>query len=517
MAAGPEHVPEHVGAIRHDAVDPEVEQPVHLGCVVDRPHVNVETEIVGGADESGGDDLDPPDRGRHLRGDDPPDRPSEPEAAGQQTQDAARPGTDGEGVTHQPPHPADPPVAERTDQDAIDRRRAQDDIGHWFRGGITLRIEVHVGVGECLEQILEPHDLLGSRDPGDAHLVPRHLGDLPLPVGDPVQTAVVEGDDHTVAGDVNIGLDVGVAEIDGMPKGPFGVLGVHLGAPAVGECDGAAVVQERMQLGHHVTVVGYGHGMAPADELVEMLSGDGEVVLDHALLLLASSRPEADDDVVTEGLGTLDRLADRCPAPTLDALSRHLFVSEGFAGDHADYHDPRNSFLDQVLARRIGMPITLCALLLEVGRRLDIALDGVGMPGHFLVRDRTDPTVFVDAFHHGRHLGTDGCLERFRAIHGPDAAFDPTYLEPVRMRAIVIRVLNNLTVTFRSRSPRDLEWLLDLRLRIPADPPDLRALAELCELRGRFDDAALLLDRVGEVTGTDEAARRASHLRARMN
>ncbi|NIR42094.1 MAG: hypothetical protein GWN79_28705, partial [Actinobacteria bacterium] len=66
-------------------------------------------------------------------------------------------------------------------------------------------------------------------------------------------------------------------------------------------------------------------------------------------------------------------------------LSRHLFVSEGFAGDHADYHDPRNSFLDQVLARRIGMPITLCALLLEVGRRLDIALDGVGMPGHFLV------------------------------------------------------------------------------------------------------------------------------------
>lgn len=247
-----------------------------------------------------------------------------------------------------------------------------------------------------------------------------------------------------------------------------------------------------------------------------MLRAGDDIVLDQALLLLASARPDA-TTTVAEGLRALDRLADRCPVPTLDALTRHLFVAEGFQGDRHDYHDPRNSYLDQVLARRTGMPITLCALLLEVGRRLDLRLDGVGMPGHFLVRDAADPTVFIDAYHDGVQLGTDGCEARFRAVHGSGAPFHPDYLEPVAARSIVTRVLNNLTVTFRSRSPRDLDWLLDLRLRIPADPPDLRALAELCEARGRFDDAARLLDLLGDVTGNDAAGTRAAQLRARLN
>lgn len=327
----------------------------------------------------------------------------------------------------------------------------------------------------------------------------------------------MERDGHTVAGDVHIGLDVRVAQLDRVAKRPFGVLRVDLRTTAVSEGDRAAVVEKGVQHGHRDTVVGYGRSVAPADELAEILSGDDEIVLDRALLLLASARPGATPGTVADGLGVLDSLADRCPVPTLDGLTHHLFVDQRFEGDRLDYHDPRNSFLDEVLSRRVGMPITLSTLLLEVGRRLGIPLDGVGMPGHFLVRDRTDATVFVDAFHHGERISPEGCVDRFRTIHGADASFDPAYLEPVPSRSIVIRVLNNLTVTFRSRSPRDLEWLLDLRLRIPADPPDLRALAELCELRGRFGDAARLLDRVGEVTGNDEAARRASHLRARMN
>ena len=212
------------------------------------------------------------------------------------------------------------------------------------------------------------------------------------------------------------------------------------------------------------------------------------------------------------GIEQLDRLAETCADHSIEGLVRHLFVDHGYQGDRVDYHDPRNSYLDEVLDRRVGMPITLSVVLLEVGRRLDLRLAGVGMPGHFLVRDLTSPDRFIDAFHAGVQLGGDACEARFRAIHGDTMPFHSSYLDAIDSRSIVMRVLNNLTVTFRSRTPRELEWLLDIRLRIPADPPDLRALAELCEYRGRFTDAAGLLDRVHDLTGNDRASQRAAQL-----
>ena len=257
--------------------------------------------------------------------------------------------------------------------------------------------------------------------------------------------------------------------------------------------------------------------MDPVERLTELLALDGDPVpLDEALLLVAAARPDA-PPTITSGLATLDELADSCPAPTLDALVPHLFADQGFTGDRDDYHDPRNSLFDVVLARRIGMPITLSAVLLETGRRLGVDLDGVGMPGHFLVRDPGSDDVYVDAYHRGVRFGRDACVARFRTIHGAQARFDPIFLQPVESRSIVVRVLNNLTASLRVRRPRDLDWLLDLRMRIPATPPDQRALAELCELRGRYDEAALLLDRVAETTDNDAAAERAQRLRARLN
>ncbi|MEM7141432.1 MAG: transglutaminase-like domain-containing protein [Actinomycetota bacterium] len=260
--------------------------------------------------------------------------------------------------------------------------------------------------------------------------------------------------------------------------------------------------------------------MTAADRLADILSSDVDVPLAESLLLLAECRPDATTEA-DSGLAMLDRLAASCPAPTVDALVRHVFVDEGFEGDRRDYHDPRNSYLDEVLRRRVGMPITLSVVLVEIARRLDIDLVGVGMPGHFLVREVDDPEGFIDPFHAGVRIGADACLARFRTLHGPDAPFHPSYLDPVPSRSIVQRVLNNLTVTFRSRSPRDLDWLLDLRVRIPADPPDLRALADLCELRGRYGEAADLLDRV-ETAMAEDAPRdrirdRSARLRARLN
>ncbi|MEZ5244244.1 MAG: transglutaminase-like domain-containing protein [Acidimicrobiales bacterium] len=260
--------------------------------------------------------------------------------------------------------------------------------------------------------------------------------------------------------------------------------------------------------------------MTAADRLTALLSGSDAIPLDESLLLLAAARPDSTADV-DAGLATLDHLAASCPEATVDALIRHLFGSEGFDGDRHDYHDPRNSYLDQVLQRRVGMPITLAVVLVEVGRRLGIELVGVGMPGHFLVRERSDTDGFIDPYHQGSRISASACEARFRALHGADAVFDPSYLQPVAPRSIVQRVLNNLTVSFRSRSPRDLDWLLAIRVRVPADPPDLQALAELCELRGRYDDAADLLERA--VVGSPDhpaggrVLERAARLRARLN
>lgn len=217
----------------------------------------------------------------------------------------------------------------------------------------------------------------------------------------------------------------------------------------------------------------------------------------------------------------LDALAERVDTVDIDGLIRVLFDTEGFRGDRVDYHDPRNSFLDHVLQRRQGMPITLSVVMVEVGRRLGLQLDGVGMPGHFLVRERNDPAGFIDPYDDGVRIDVAACADRFRAIHGDSVPFHLSYLDPVTSRSIVTRVLNNLTVTYRSRSPRDLDWLLDIRLRIPADPPELRALSQLCELRGRFGDAADLLERFAESMTPDmdpqRVTERAHQLRARLN
>ena len=120
---------------------------------------------------------------------------------------------------------------------------------------------------------------------------------------------------------------------------------------------------------------------------------------------------------VDEQLHRLDDLAMGCPTPTLDGVCEHLFGVVGFQGDTEDYKHPRNSLLDVVLDRRRGIPITLSVVVMEVGRRLGLDLAGVGMPGHFLVRDRDDDDAFVDPFHQHR-LDREGAEKLFTIIHG---------------------------------------------------------------------------------------------------
>jgi regulator of sirC expression with transglutaminase-like and TPR domain len=143
---------------------------------------------------------------------------------------------------------------------------------------------------------------------------------------------------------------------------------------------------------------------------------DDEIPLDEAALLIAAhARPELD---VAAELGRLDELAAGCKEPTVDGVAHHLFDELGFRGNTEQYQDPDNSYLDQVLRRRLGIPITLSVLTMEVGRRLGVLFDGVGMPGHFLIRHRAEPATFLDPFGGGRRLDVAGCRAIFNSLGG---------------------------------------------------------------------------------------------------
>ena len=234
--------------------------------------------------------------------------------------------------------------------------------------------------------------------------------------------------------------------------------------------------------------------------------------LDEAVLLVAAhALPSLD---IGAELARLDDLAAGVDAPSVDALRTHLVDRLGFAGDRSTYHDARNSLLPEVLDRRIGIPLTLAVIAIEVGRRSGVPLLGVGMPGHFLVRPGDDPDRFLDLFHDGAELDRTGCQGIFARLH-PDAVWDDAFLDPVGPRAIVTRMLTNLAAAYRRDGDRRaLCWALDLRLRLPGGTDrDRRELAVVLGAAGRYGEAARAL----EATGQDRDHQAAARLRARLN
>jgi regulator of sirC expression with transglutaminase-like and TPR domain len=192
----------------------------------------------------------------------------------------------------------------------------------------------------------------------------------------------------------------------------------------------------------------------------------------------------------------------------------HLCGELGFAGDQATYHDAQNSLLPAVLDRRLGIPISLAIVAIEVGRRRGVPIVGIGMPGHFLVRAEDRPDEFVDLFSGGRRLDVAGCREVFTRIHAT-ATWDDAFLAPVGPTLITTRVLANLAGAYRRAGDRQgLLWALDLRLRLPgATDRERRELGVLLGASGRFDDGASVL----ETTGDERDQRSAARLRARLN
>jgi regulator of sirC expression with transglutaminase-like and TPR domain len=261
----------------------------------------------------------------------------------------------------------------------------------------------------------------------------------------------------------------------------------------------------------------------PTDRFVSLVQGpEGELALDEAALLVAA---HAEPGLNVAGqLVRLDDVAGRCREPTVHAVRALLFRELALQGNTSDYSDPKNSFLDQVLDRKVGIPISLSVLTMEVGRRVGVRFEGIGLPGHFLVRHVGDPDLLMDPFHHGRTLDLEACASLFQSLYGPAAPFSPSLLAPVGSRQILARMLANLKNSYSDRGDSaSLAWVVTLRAAIPGVPAkELAELARVLVNLGRFAEAADALDQLvlaGEFDDADieRLTSRASMLRARLN
>ena len=194
----------------------------------------------------------------------------------------------------------------------------------------------------------------------------------------------------------------------------------------------------------------------------------------------------------------------------------------GFRGNPDHYYDPANSYLDHVVATRRGIPISLSVLTIAVARRQGIDLVGVGMPGHFLVRSASDPSLYVDPFGGGQVLDTAGARALFHTLHGPDAGFSQTMLTPVGPRSIVTRMLNNLVAVFAAgRDHQGRLWALRLRATVPgASLEDRAEVAAALAAVGEFAEAGRWLEALSfEAPGPVAVGYRqaADRLRSRLN
>jgi regulator of sirC expression with transglutaminase-like and TPR domain len=205
------------------------------------------------------------------------------------------------------------------------------------------------------------------------------------------------------------------------------------------------------------------------------------VPLDEAALAIAEEEYPALDSAAV--LATLDGLGARVrdaagPSPRAAALLRAvrsvLFEEEGLRGNADQYDDPRNSFLNDVLERKVGIPISLSVILMEVARRAGLTLQGVGYPGHFLARyaPKGGPEVYVDAFRGGALLSADEVLEALRPKNGP--MLDRRHLASVGEREILARMLRNLlNVSQAEGDAVRAYWVVDRMLLLAPDAPAL--------------------------------------------
>ncbi|MBL9003070.1 MAG: transglutaminase family protein [Myxococcales bacterium] len=198
---------------------------------------------------------------------------------------------------------------------------------------------------------------------------------------------------------------------------------------------------------------------------------DDEIDLGQAALLIAAPEyPELDIEAARAQLDDLAALAKPALSGLLDgtaraaALVQYLVDEQGFRGNTDEYDDPRNSFLNEVLTRRLGIPISLSVVALEVARRLSVPLRGVSFPGHFLLRADGKQSVLIDPFT-GRAMTVGGLSELLARVYGQRRPPRPDEVQPASKHAILSRMLANLRNLYLQRGDIARQRLAEERIR----------------------------------------------------
>jgi regulator of sirC expression with transglutaminase-like and TPR domain len=221
---------------------------------------------------------------------------------------------------------------------------------------------------------------------------------------------------------------------------------------------------------------------------------DDRINLAHGALLIAKAAyPDLDESLY---LARLDRLAsdvkrdltaDIDAAAIIARINHILFDEEKFCGNRDKYYDHDNSFLNRVLDRRTGIPITLCLIYIEVAGRLGLDVRGIGLPGHFIAAlYHPAGKIYIDPFNRGEIRSVDDCLGIVRTYTGETATPDLRWLQPVGKKELLARILRNLKPIY-ARQDNDvmlfkmIHWILTLQ---PDSPAELSERARLYEYMG---------------------------------
>lgn len=211
---------------------------------------------------------------------------------------------------------------------------------------------------------------------------------------------------------------------------------------------------------------------------------DAEINLARAALYFVLD--EYPDLQVDKYLGLLDIMAQDIqnklplspyPLKVIQTINNYLFEHLGFQGNQQKYYDARNSFLNEVIDRGLGIPISLSVIYLEIAKRLDFPMVGIGMPGHFLIRpDFEDVGIFVDAFNGGEILFEQDCVERINQLYKQQIKPEPHFFDPVTNQQIIVRLLTNLKFLYLKQKSLEkaLKFVNLILLVLPNHPLEVR-------------------------------------------
>jgi regulator of sirC expression with transglutaminase-like and TPR domain len=239
-----------------------------------------------------------------------------------------------------------------------------------------------------------------------------------------------------------------------------------------------------------------------AADLEAALNAPGSDLLPAALAIARVEYPALEaqpyiDRIEAMGVRAAERLGELSvhSSEAITAFNEFLYEEEGFAGNRAQYDDPRNSFLNEVIDRRTGIPLTLAVIYLEVARRAGLTISGVNFPGHFLLRSlpaAVGQELIIDPFHGGALLSEFDCRQLLRNHLGDEAAFDSSLLAPATRHDIIVRMLVNLKRLYvRMRSFPQARFVSTLLLAV--DPSAVSELRDRGLLAYHLEDFASAL------------------------